>query len=91
MSTCFFVRFRFFIQFPSYTVEPDLIAMANNSGEKLSLAAIAEIQCRHASYNIYRSCLLIYGIAIVRSLSFLFLVDFKGNANINIADRKSVV
>ena len=33
----------------------------------------------------YRSCLPIYGIAIVRSLSFLFLDDFEGNANISVA------
>ena len=31
----------------------------------------------YAHYNLYKSCLLIYGIAIVRSLSFLFLDDFE--------------
>ena len=36
-------------------------------------------------YSLYRSCLPIYGIAIVRSLSFLFLDHFKGNANISVA------
>ena len=36
-------------------------------------------------YTLYRSCLPIYEIAIVRSLSFLFLDDFEGNANISVA------
>ena len=38
-----------------------------------------------ANYTLYRSCLPIYGIAIIRSLSFLFLGDFEGNANIFVA------
>ena len=33
---------------------------------------------------LYKSCLLTYGIAIVESLSFLFL-DLEGNANIYVA------
>ena len=39
----------------------------------------------HAHYTLYRSCLPIYGLAIVRSLSFLFHVDFEGDANISVA------
>ena len=39
----------------------------------------------YTHHNVYRSCLLIYGIAIIRSLSFLFLDDFEGNVNISIA------
>ena len=39
----------------------------------------------HAHYTLYKSCLPIYGIAIVRSLSFIFLDDFEGNANISVA------
>ena len=36
-------------------------------------------------YILYRSCLPIYGIAIIRLLSFLFLDDFEGNTNISVA------
>ena len=47
---------------------------------------IAEIPHRHyASYNLYRSCLPIYGIAAVSLLSFLFIDDFERNANISVA------
>ena len=38
----------------------------------------------YAHYNVYRSCLLIYEITVVRSLSFSFLDDFEGNANISV-------
>mgnify|MGYP001793208756 CR=1 FL=1 len=34
---------------------------------------------------LYRSRLSIYGIPIIRSLSFLFLDDFEGNSNISVA------
>ena len=37
------------------------------------------------NYTLYRSCLLIYGIAIVRWLSFLFLDDFEGHADVSVA------
>ena len=46
---------------------------------------ITIVRISYRNYTFYRSCLPIYGIAIVRSLSFLFLDDFKGNANISIA------
>ena len=36
-------------------------------------------------YTLYKSCLPIYGIAIIRSLSLLFLDDFEGNTNISVA------
>ena len=36
-------------------------------------------------YTLYRSCLLIYAVAIVRLLSFLFIDDFEGDANIYVA------
>ena len=36
-------------------------------------------------YTLYRSCLSIYRIAVVRAPSFLFLDDFDGNANISVA------
>ena len=39
----------------------------------------------YTHYTLYSSCLLIYGIAIVRLISFLFLDDFEGNANISVA------
>ena len=50
------------------------------------MIAIIGIRYRnYAHYNLYRSCLLIYGITDVRSLSFLFLDDFERNANISVA------
>ena len=39
----------------------------------------------YTDYTLYRSCLPIYGITIIRSQSFLFLDDFEGNANISVA------
>ena len=39
----------------------------------------------YAHYTLYRSCLPINGIAVVRLLSFLFLDDFEGNTNISVA------
>ena len=38
----------------------------------------------YTRYTLHRSCLPIYGTAIVRLLSFLFLDDFEGNANISV-------
>ena len=50
------------------------------------MIAIIGIRYRYyICYTLYRGCLPIYVIAIVRSLSFLFLDDFEGNANISIA------
>ena len=50
------------------------------------MTAIIGIIYRNYTHNtLYRSCLPIYGIAIIRSLSFLFLDDFEGNANISVA------
>ena len=47
---------------------------------------ISIVRNRYRNYtHVYRSCLLIYGIAIVRSLSFSFLDDFEGNPNISVA------
>ena len=43
----------------------------------------------YAHYTLNRSCLLIYGIAIVRLLSFLFVDDFEGNAIISVAINSS--
>ena len=48
---------------------------------------IAVVRIRHRNYThftLYRSCLLIYGIAINRSLSFLILDGFEENANISV-------
>ena len=39
----------------------------------------------YAHYTLYWSCLPIYGIAIGRSLSFLYLDDFERNANFYVA------
>ena len=39
----------------------------------------------YTRYTLYRSFLPISGMAIIRSLSFLFLYDFEGNANISVA------
>ena len=49
---------------------------------------IAIVGFRYRNYahdTLYRSCLLIYGIVIVRSLSFLFLDDFERSASISVA------
>ena len=48
------------------------------------MIAIVGIRYRdYTHYTLYRSCLLIHVIAIVRS--FLFLDDFEGDANISVA------
>ena len=50
------------------------------------MIAIVGICYRNYTHStLYKSCLPIYGIAIIRSLSFLFLDDFKGNTNISVA------
>ena len=50
------------------------------------MIVIVRIRYRnYAHYTLYRSCLLLYGITIVRLLSFLFPDDFEGNANISVA------
>ena len=50
------------------------------------MIAIVGVRYRnYTHFTLYRSCLPIYGIAIVRSLSFLFLGDFEGNTNISVA------
>ena len=38
----------------------------------------------YAHYALYRSCLPIYELTIIRSLSFLFLDDFEGSVNISV-------
>ena len=51
---------------------------------------IVEIRYRnYTHYTLYRIWLPIYRIAIVRLLSFLFLDDFKENANISVAIKSS--
>ena len=49
------------------------------------IAIVGICYINYAHYSLYRSCLPIYGIAIVRLLLFLFLDDFEGNANIRVA------
>mgnify|MGYP001791910123 CR=1 FL=1 len=50
------------------------------------MIAVIGIRYRyHAHHILYRSCLPIYGIAIIRSPSFLFLDDLEGKANISVA------
>ena len=50
------------------------------------MIAIIEIRYRNYTHHtLYRSRLPIYGIAIVRSSSFVLLDDFEGNANISVA------
>ena len=50
------------------------------------MIAILGIHYRiYTHYALHRRCLFIYGIAVVRSLSFLFLDDFERNANIFLA------
>ena len=54
------------------------------------MIAIVGIRYRnYTHYTLYRSCLPIYGIAIVISLSFLFLDNFEGNTAISVAIRSS--
>ena len=55
------------------------------------MITIVEIRYRNYNhYNIYRSCLLTCGIAIVRLRSLVFLDDFEGNANIFVTIESSV-
>ena len=49
----------------------------------------SDLYRHYAHYNLYRSCLPTYGIAIIRSLSFLFLDHSEGNANISAAIKSS--
>ena len=50
------------------------------------MIAIIGVRYRnYARYALYRSSLLIYEVAIVRSLSFWFRDDFEGNASISVA------
>ena len=50
------------------------------------MIAIVGFRYRNYPHSIlYRSCLPIYGIAIVRLLSFLFIDDFERIANISVA------
>ena len=54
------------------------------------MIAITGIRYRkYTHYTLYRSCLPIYGIAIIRSRSFLFLDDFEGSDNISVAIKSS--
>ena len=54
------------------------------------MIAIVGISYRkYAHYTLYRSCLPIYGIAIIRSLSFLFLDGYEGKNNISVAIKSS--
>ena len=51
---------------------------------------IAIVGIHHRSYThytLYRSCLPIDGIAIVRSVSFLFVDDIEGNTSISVATK----
>mgnify|MGYP001791911330 CR=1 FL=1 len=50
------------------------------------IIAIVGIRCRNYAYR----CLLVYGVAVVRSLSFLFINDFEGNAKISIRSGSAV-
>ena len=50
------------------------------------MIAVVGIHYRnYTHYTLYRSCLPIYGIDIIRSLSFWFLDYFEGNTNISVA------
>ena len=54
----------------------------------MKIIAIIGIHYRnYTHYTIYSSCLLLYGIAIVGSLSLYFLDDFEENANISVATK----
>ena len=45
----------------------------------------------YTHYTLYKSCLPICGIVIIRLLSFLFFDDFEGNANISVAIKSSII
>ena len=50
------------------------------------MIAIVGIRYRnYTHYTLYRTCVPLYGIAIVRLLQFSFLDDFEGNADISVA------
>ena len=55
------------------------------------LAIVGICYRNDAHYTLYRNCLPTYGIAIIRSLPFLFLDDFEGNTNISVAIRSSFI
>ena len=48
-------------------------------------AIIGFLYRKYVHYTLYGSCPPIYGIAIIRSLLFLFLAHFHENANICVA------
>ena len=49
------------------------------------MIAIGGIRYRsYTHYTLYRSCLPIYGIGIIKSLSFLSFADFEGNVDISL-------
>ena len=49
------------------------------------IAIVGILYRDYTHYTLYRSCLLIHRIAIIRSLSFLSINDFEGNTNICVA------
>ena len=49
------------------------------------IAIVGILYRNYAHYTLYRSCLPLYGITIVRSLWFWFLDEFEGKANISVA------
>ena len=62
----------------------------SENSDRLIIVIITTIRYRnYGHYPLYRSCLPIFGIAIIRSLSFLFLEEFEENANISVAIKSS--
>ena len=60
-----------------YIVELNLIAYSDNHSDQLIIAIIRLLYRSYAHYTLYRSCLPICRIVIVRSLSFWFLDEFE--------------
>ena len=58
-----------------YTVEQDSDGLT--AAKIATIAIIRLLYMKYAHYALFRSCLLICGITIVRSLSFLFLDEFE--------------
>ena len=64
-------------------VDSDGLTVAKIATKMIAIVRIRYI--KYAHYTLYRSFLPIYVIAIIRSLSFSFVDDFEGNANISVA------
>ena len=70
-------------QYCSTGFDSDSLTAAKIATKMVTIVGIRYRNYTH--YTLYKSCLPIYEIAIIRSLSSLFLDDFEGNTNITVA------